>query len=70
MVGRAFFAAWQSDGANSSIRNSAVGTVITELADVIAKLAAKLAAAHAGPTTTPAIVSEPVKMVVVMNARM
>jgi hypothetical protein len=66
MVGRASLAAWQSDGANSSIRNSAVGTVITELADVIAKLAA----AHAGPTTTPAIVSEPVKMVVVMNARM
>ena len=43
MVGRAPFAAWQSDGANSSIRNSAVGTAITEMADVIANLAANLA---------------------------
>ncbi len=65
MVNRASLAAWQSDGANSSIRNSAVDAVITELADVIAKLTA----AHAGPTTTPAIVGEPVWMVVVMNAK-
>ena len=42
MVSRASFAAWQSDGANSSIRNSAVGTVITELADVIAKFGGEI----------------------------
>ena len=62
MIDRSSFVAWQGDGANFSIRNSALGTVITELADVIAKLAA----AHAAP----AIMSEPVKTVVVMNARM
>ena len=38
MVNRASLAAWQSDGANSSIRNSAVDAVITELADSKAKV--------------------------------
>ena len=36
MVDRASFAAWQSDGASSSIGKSAVGAVITELADKMA----------------------------------